>query len=145
MICSICGEKTASSILKVCAGCIRKDIKGVREYLDQSIVESRNKLKGFPVNPPNSQNGLLCNFCANECRIEEGKIGFCGIRKNLNGTLIGGGGNDALVHAYYDQNPTNCCANWVCPAGTGVGFPKFCVSQNGETKTLNYSVFFLWM
>ena len=41
--------------------------------------------------PPKDQNGVQCNLCVNECKIPEGERGFCGLRRNLDGKLQGGG------------------------------------------------------
>jgi pyruvate formate lyase activating enzyme len=44
-----------------------------------------------------------------------GEWGYCGIRTNRGGRLTERApSGSALVHAYLDRLPTNCCADWFC-------------------------------
>ena len=36
----------------------------------------------------------------------------------------------------------NCCAAWFCPAGTGLGYPKYACKPGAEIGYSNYAVFF---
>jgi pyruvate formate lyase activating enzyme len=53
----------------------------------------------------------------NECSIAEGDLGYCGVRRNLGGTVqpIAGTEKVGWVSFYHDPLPTNCVAAWVCP------------------------------
>jgi len=82
-------------------------------------------------------------MCANSCRIGPGEMGFCGVRKNEVGKLLGGP-SPARAHVewYYDPLPTNCVAEWVCPGGSNCGFPEFSHSPSPEYGYENLAVFF---
>ncbi|MDD1752914.1 MAG: radical SAM protein, partial [Methanotrichaceae archaeon] len=43
---------------------------------------------------------------------------------------------------YHDPLPTNCVADWVCPAGTGAGYPKYAHSPGPEYGYDNLAIFF---
>jgi pyruvate formate lyase activating enzyme len=57
--------------------------------------------------------------------MDEGQAGYCGIPRAIRGELTGGDSNAAAVTWYRDPLPTNCVADWVCPASTAAGYPKF--------------------
>ena len=44
------------------------------------------------------------------------------------------------VSWYYDALPTNCVADWVCPGGTGAGYPQFAYAQGAEHGYKNLAV-----
>jgi pyruvate formate lyase activating enzyme len=46
------------------------------------------------------------------------------------------------VSWYYDPLPTNCVADWVCPGGTGAGYPQFAYSPQAERGYKNLAVFY---
>jgi len=48
----------------------------------------------------------------------------------------------ANVSWYYDSLPTNCVADWVCPGGTGSGFPDFAYCPTAERGYKNLAVFY---
>lgn len=98
---------------------------------------------GLPPAPP-KHGALQCTQCRNECRIGEGESGFCGLRKNEGGRLetIAGTASRGLCEWYYDPLPTNCVAAWVCPAGTGVGYPRYAVKAGPEKGYKNLAVFY---
>ena len=48
----------------------------------------------------------------------------------------------ARVSYYYDPLPTNCVADWVCPGGTGAGYPVFAHDRCTEAGYFNLAVFF---
>lgn len=84
---------------------------------------------GLPPSIPTG--GIPCTFCSNLCEIPEGARGYCGLRKNVTGTIHHLGGIEyGLAHTYYDPIPTNCCAAW------------FCSPCQGEHFGLNLAVFF---
>jgi len=97
---------------------------------------------GMPQTPPKSEGGIPCPLCSNACIMGPGQSGFCGLRSNLNGTPSGFWGTErALLHAYLDAHPTNCCSNWFCPGGTGSGYPRFSRTRGPEYGYSNLSIF----
>jgi len=72
---------------------------------------------GLPRQVPKS-GSAGCHFCVNECLVEEGGEGFCGVRVESGGKLRfrSGSPRRAYLEYYYDPLPTNCVADWVCPA-----------------------------
>jgi len=63
---------------------------------------------------------------------------------NCGGKLVtlGGTPERGLVEWYYDPLPTNCVADWVCPGGVGVGYPKFAHAPGPERGYKNLAVFY---
>jgi len=96
----------------------------------------------LPSYPPRAEQGKTCHICVNECSIAEGGISYCGLRTNIGGKLSGVSANLANVSWYYDPLPTNCVADWVCPAGTGAGYPDFAYRQGVEHGYKNLAVFY---
>jgi pyruvate formate lyase activating enzyme len=78
----------------------------------------------------------------NECRIPEGRMGYCGLRANVAGKLTGVSPEEGKLSWYHDPLPTNCVADWVCPAGTGAGYPECACSPGPEYGHKNLAVFF---
>jgi pyruvate formate lyase activating enzyme len=72
----------------------------------------------------------------------ENEIGYCGLRRNHNSRLVGVSPTSAKLSWYHDPLPTNCVADWVCPAGTGAGYPKFANRCGAEIGFKNLAVFF---
>jgi pyruvate formate lyase activating enzyme len=91
-------------------------------------AETRKKFD-LPEEPPREPDGVRCPLCVNECRIGEGKRGFCGLRENKNGKLIhlAGTPSKGILHWYYDPLPTNCVADWVCPGHMKYGYKNLAV------------------
>ena len=56
-------------------------------------------------------NGAPCGALS---RAPCGRPGFCGVRRNDGGAIIGGDPEAAAVHWYRDPLPTNCVADEVC-------------------------------
>jgi pyruvate formate lyase activating enzyme len=78
----------------------------------------------------------------NACRIAPGDVGYCGVRANEGGELVGGGADGAAVEWYYDPLPTNCVADWVCPASSAAGYPEFTDTEGAERGFYNLAVFY---
>ena len=83
--CQICNKESEfiSDTLKVCLSCIRKkpeEAKKIAKNVHKKIREEFN----LPGEPPKDKNGVHCKICANECKIGNGKIGYCGLIKNVN-------------------------------------------------------------
>ncbi|MHA1405435.1 MAG: radical SAM protein [Candidatus Helarchaeota archaeon] len=80
----------------------------------------------------------------NECIIQQGERGFCGLVENVENSLVRHAGTkkQGILSYYFDPNPTNCCASWVCPAGTGCGYPTHANVQGPERGYFNLAVFY---
>lgn len=142
--CEMCGRKSEeiSSMLGVCISCIRSKPE---EAIIKTTEAHKNIRRNFnlPSEPPRDAHGIRCSICMNECRIGEGKKGYCGLRKNINGILET---KEGVLHTYYDPLPTNCCASWFCLGGKERGynlavFPFGCTfdcifCQNWEHKNI---------
>ena len=86
--CRVCGGKsrfTASS-LKVCRDCLRERQDEALPYIREAHARMRSRF-GLPSHPPKSLDGVLCNVCANECRMGRGETSFCGLKRNVDGRL----------------------------------------------------------
>jgi len=129
--CEVCGAKTYSRTLPLCPECSRKDIAA--EYAKLLHPEIEYIQKGRPI----------CRLCSNEC-----STGICGLRKVVDGKRVSlVSSRRAILYAYEDPLPTNCCNSWFCKGselyGTnlavfyyGCSFDcLFC--QNWEHKLVN--------
>lgn len=141
--CFRCGKNSIliSSPLDTCADCIREHFDDVKSHLE-AVHASTREMFSLPPKPPESDHGLLCQFCVNQCRIPPEEMGFCGTRKNVGKKLIGGGPHEGNLSWYHDPLPTNCVGDWVCPGGTGCGFPEYSYSKKAEYGYKNQAVFF---
>jgi len=141
--CTNCGKesKLISKGLEVCLDCIQKDFNQVLPQIQRVHAESRMEFD-LPTKPPKDPQGIQCSLCVNECRIPEGKRGYCGSRENEDGRLRGGGKEEGNLDWYYDPLPTNCVADWVCAGGSKAGYPKFSYSSGPEYGYKNLAVFY---
>jgi len=139
--CSLCGKESEliSSVLSLCLDCIRKDFKKVKNIILSVHYDVRKRFN-LP-DKAGDVGGLVCNLCANNCRIPEGGRGYCGLRKNTNGRLVGPD-KKANLDFYFDSLPTNCVASWVCPAKTDCGYPVFSYTKGPEYGYKNLAVFY---
>ncbi|MHA1376855.1 MAG: radical SAM protein [Candidatus Helarchaeota archaeon] len=98
----------------------------------------------MPLKIPHSKFGLKCGLCSNNCKIPVGELGYCGLVKNERNKIVHLAGTQAngLLQWYYDPNPTNCVAAFVCPAGTGCGYPEFANTPEPEYGYVNLAVFY---
>jgi pyruvate formate lyase activating enzyme len=69
-------------------------------------------------------------------------LGYCGLRRNRGGKLTGISAEEGKLSWYFDPLPTNCVADWVCPGGTGSGFPQYAHCAGPERGYKNLAVFF---
>jgi len=127
----ICGKEKASESLRVCVDCIR----GGRENAILYAKEAHKRIRaeyGLPEEPPKSEGGIKCELCSNECVMKEGERSYCGLKENVNGKLrsLAPKGH-ALMYAYIDPLPTNCCAAWFCPGSSQFGKVRICWEWNG--------------
>jgi pyruvate formate lyase activating enzyme len=141
--CQNCNETsvTISDEIGFCADCIRADFDNIRPQL-KKIHDHSREIYGLPEEPPQASEGIPCPLCVRECRIPEGRTGYCGVRKCENGKLTGGTPKDGNLYYYYDPLPTNCVADFVCPAGTGCGYPRYANVKGPEHGYKNLAVFY---
>jgi len=141
--CKYCGGtgKTISSVIGFCADCIRGHF--VEVWPKIKTVHDQSRLEhGLPADPPHAEDGIECPLCFNRCRIPEGGRGYCGLRRVLSGRLVGGRPQEGNLSYYHDPLPTNCVADFVCPAGTGCGYPTFAATRGPEYGHNNLAVFY---
>jgi len=133
--CRICGKEAATiaRVLSVCGECARTRFQEAADFVAERHRASRRPF-GLPEVAPSAQDGVACRLCAHECRIPKGQVGYCG--------LPAGGRHRAKVSWYYDPLPTNCVADFVCPAGTGCGYPRFACRPGPERGFKNLAVFY---
>ncbi|MFN3534541.1 MAG: radical SAM protein, partial [Desulfatiglandales bacterium] len=96
----------------------------------------------LPERPPKDPKGILGKVCVNECRIPDRALGYCGLRANEEGRLVGVSREMGKLSWYLDPLPTNCVGDWVCPGGTGRGYPQYGVKNGPERGYFNLAVFF---
>jgi pyruvate formate lyase activating enzyme len=140
--CNICGKISPliSRAIEICGECLRHTNLGKD---DLARIHAPARLPyGLPVSAPKTPGAPECTLCANLCRPGPGEKGYCGLRQNRDGSLSGGKAHSARVSFYHDPLPTNCVADWVCPAGTGAGFPKYARSSGPDYGFYNLAVFY---
>lgn len=142
-ICRLCNSKSLyiSKELALCSQCIKKRQEDAIPLAMEIHTKSRQRF-GLPERPPKDPKGLPCNLCVNECRIPEGGYGYCGLRENKNGRLTGVTKEIGKLSWYLDPLPTNCVGDWVCPGGTGSGYPEYAMRKGPEYGYYNLAVFF---
>lgn len=142
-ICRYCNKsaKTISDVIGFCADCIRRHFEEVWPEIKRVHEHSRRAYR-LPEEPPRATDGLTCPLCVHRCRIPAGERGFCGLRRVENGKIQGGRPHEGNLSYYYDPLPTNCVGDFVCPAGTGCGYPLYAVSNGPEYGHKNLAVFY---
>jgi pyruvate formate lyase activating enzyme len=140
--CRICNGISAfiGRELGVCLPCIRRTPDDALSVARQIPARSR-VFFGLPARPPDDPEGVPCAECVNACRIPEGGFGYCGVRQNVGGRLAGASSGKGKLSWYHDIRPTNCVADWVCPGGTGAGYPQFARCPGPEEGCTNLAVF----
>ena len=140
--CGIC-QKTSSLIaseLGLCLECIRNRPEKALEISLE--VHSRIRSQwGLPGKPPRHSEGITCELCINRCRLGERDLGYCGLRKMVDGKIEGVSATRGKLSWYHDPLPTNCVGNWVCPGGTGSGYPSYAYREGPEYGFENLAVF----
>ncbi|MFW9993760.1 MAG: radical SAM protein [Candidatus Odinarchaeota archaeon] len=119
-------SRLISEKLGLCRDCALKEELGELKAIHDTIREKLQLGSG--------QGGLkkICNYCLNECHPQEGSASFCGLKRVENGEVKSlTNSQHALLHAYKDRLPTNCCSSWFCPRGT-----------NPPPRSYNLAVFF---
>jgi pyruvate formate lyase activating enzyme len=69
-------------------------------------------------------------------------MGYCGLRKNTGGKITGVSAEKGKLSWYHDHLPTNCVGDWVCPGGTGAGYPEYAYCVGPERGYRNLAAFF---
>ncbi len=138
--CGLCGAEGAevSAKLGVCGPCVSARFQDALPYIKRAHRDARAAF-GLPPEPP--KEGYPCGMCVQTCRLGRGQVGFCGVRVGRNAaveSVVPG----AVVSWYYDQLPTNCVADFVCPGGTGCGYPRFARRPGPEYGYKNLAVFY---
>jgi pyruvate formate lyase activating enzyme len=141
--CQICGRVSneISAALRLCPSCIMRDTAAARLQAAEAHHRSRAKF-GLPESLPQAEDGIRCGHCANACGIDDAQAGYCGARRAVAGRLVGGDSRGAAVTWYRDPLPTNCVADWVCPASTAAGYPRFTDTEDAEYGYHNLAVFY---
>lgn len=141
--CQWCGKEsvTISQAIGFCRCCIEEHFTQLEPLLQQVHNEAREKFK-LPGQPPKEAGGVRCHICVHECSIPEGGRSYCGLRTNKGGKLSGAIGSMGNVSWYHDPLPTNCVADWVCPGGSGSGYPRFAYRDGPEFGYNNLAVFY---
>ena len=141
--CRLCNDTSAliAGELAVCLPCIRRTPEGALPVAMAAHARSR-AVFGLPDRPPDNPEGVSCTLCVNECRIPEGGTGYCGVRENRKGSRGGVSAGKGNLSWYHDPLPSNCVADWVCPGGTGEGYPEYARCPGPEEGCTNLAVFF---
>jgi pyruvate formate lyase activating enzyme len=141
--CVVCQRRSpaVSQVLGLCAECILADAPAARTRASTVHAQTRRYFH-LPPCPPKVAGGQPCTNCANACRIALGEVGYCGARANEGGRLLGGDADGAVVDWYDDPVPTNCVAEWVCPASGPAGYPQFTDTRGPEIGYVNLAVFY---
>ncbi len=141
--CQVC-QRSSEDItrgLGLCARCILADAPGVASLAAAAHARSRERF-ALPAVPPRDEQGVVCSQCVNACRLSPGRRGYCGVRVNDAGRLTGGDADSAAVSWYHDPLPTNCVADWVCPASGPAGYPTYTDTSGPERGYENLAVFY---
>jgi len=140
--CLNCGkeDRLIAGFLGLCLECILHDYKNCESQIQKAHQVSREAF-GLPPHPPRDEGGRPCHFCFNQCLLGPGNKGYCGVRKNV-GERISPRPKEGFFSWYYDSLPTNCVADWVCPGGTGAGYPRYAYSRGAEYGYKNLAVFY---
>jgi pyruvate formate lyase activating enzyme len=109
-----------------CPGCLRERFEEIREYVLRIHGETRRPY-GLPQAVNDHGTRPRCQVCVNRCSIPEGTFGYCGVRQNSGGRIVGPDKNWAYVDWYHDPLPTNCVADWVCNGSSDHGHTNLAV------------------
>ena len=141
--CRTCGKEVGelSQTLPVCLDCLRSGKETVKPFIEKAHHRSRIPFQ-LAIAPPREASGTLCQVCVNRCQIGENGWGYCGLRTRKDGVLQGVSKREGNVSWYYDGLPTNCVADWVCPGGTGAGYPQYAHTHGPEYGFKNLAVFY---
>jgi len=148
--CKICGnsEVVVANILNVCRDCIIRQWNKAKEFADKAHRISREEFD-LPIKEDlgcenNTSQIVTCHQCVNNCKIPEGKKGFCGIKKNRDGKFyqISGTKKIGFVDYYFDPLPTNCVASWACAEKNTGDYRKKRFAPISSSRGNNLAVFY---
>lgn len=141
--CEICKQKSKEIAreIGVCRSCILEKPDKALPLALKAHYRTRASF-GLPETEPRDPGGIPCRLCVHECRISEGEVGYCGLRRNKGGKIWDITAERGKFSWYHDPLPTNCVGDWVCPGGTGAGYPKYAHCKGPEYGYKNLSVFF---
>ncbi|MEW6266565.1 MAG: radical SAM protein [Thermodesulfobacteriota bacterium] len=141
--CQCCNQTavTISNAIGFCADCLRDRFDQVWPEV-KKVHDRTRRVNNLPLDPPRSEPGRLCPLCSRECRLAEGETGYCGLRRIEAGTIKGGRPHEGNLSCYFDPLPTNCVADFVCPAGANGGYPAYSYSPGPEYGYKNLAVFY---
>ena len=115
--CLLChrSSQIVSLAIGICRDCLGEHLPAACQRVELIHADSRAAFD-LPAKPPRHPGGICCALCSNECVIDEGGRGFCGLRTVRAGKLthLAGTPSHGLLHWYRDPLPTNCVADWVC-------------------------------
>lgn len=134
-------EPFISDRIGFCARCIRELFEEIRPEIQKVHWATRERY-GLAPEPPRSSGGSQCLLCLHACRIGEGQAGYCGLRRREGGRITGGRPHEGNLSYYHDPLPTNCVADFICPGGTGCGYPDFAHRPGPERGYTNLAVFY---
>jgi len=108
---------TVSETVGLCRSCILKDREETEGKL-KAVHERVRRRYSLPPQPPRVEGAPQCRICSQSCSPGEGEKGYCGLRENRDGCLkhLAGVPAKGLLEFYFDHLPTNCVADFVCPA-----------------------------
>ncbi len=139
--CQICGKKPEifSGFIGICPECLHKNLDYSVELSQSSHVIAR-EVWNLPVAVPDNSE-IRCSICSNQCRIDEDKLGYCGIRSNTDGLVRNRAGKGSFLHTYLDPLPTNCCNTYFCPAGSNEQLTHYKYTDGPEIGYYNLAAF----
>jgi pyruvate formate lyase activating enzyme len=106
--CIICDNPRPSKTIPVCPSCAKS-----RAEIAETLHKGLEIIGG--------SEKASCNLCSNQCRIED--EGLCRIRFLKDGKIVSRSTTRrALLHAYKDPLPTNCCNAWFCKGSSMFGY-----------------------
>jgi len=133
-----------ASAIGLCRQCLAEHFESHRAAWKKASAAARLPF-GLPGEVP-SAGERTCRLCGNRCAPIEGMKGYCGLRQVRRGKLVSlaGTGAKGILDWYYDPLPTNCCADFVCPAGTykPAGWERYSYAQGPEHGYRNLAVFY---
>jgi pyruvate formate lyase activating enzyme len=141
--CAICERKSKeiAAEIGVCRSCILNKPDQALPLALEAHRRSRASF-GLPETGPRDPEGIPCRLCVHECRIPEGGVGYCGLRRNEGGKIRDITADRGKLYWYYDPLPTNCVGDWICFGGTGAGYPEYAHCRGPEYGYKNLAVFF---
>lgn len=139
--CLECGARgrLVSDRIGFCAACIRTRFPAVWPEI-RKVHEASRKRFNLPLEAPRTFGGVRCGLCLHDCRMGEGDVGYCGLRRVQRKRIVGGRPHEGNLSFVHDPLPTNCVAGSVCAGGTGCGYPEYAQRPGPERGYANLAV-----